>query len=403
MIKKIRKFHIPKKLFFLMLILVFLILTEISILKAPSSKIDLKSFEEKCSKQTQDTAKLQCWDDLFDESLKQDDGLDKAFSVLGKLYTEDPFFSSGCHGITHKIGEKAYKLFSKKLDFQLSPKSFYCGYGFYHGFMDTMLHTTGTLTQGREFCKYAGEKLANLNNDAEGTCYHGIGHGVVDGSDPRAWGNAEAIIQPGLELCKKVSPTETLLNRCSSGVFNSLAIMMNGNQYKLSVDKKNPMWVCKKQSNPIFKMTCYEEMNTILLPLEGGDFKKAVQWIKEIPEEQIAISAMDSLGQHAASFRKKDSDQSEYIRVCQQWPDKFRSACIGGFSAGILLYGTPGSEYIEGIKFCNSDLLSQEDHKACLERFMWSLYITYPLDKFKIACQSLVENDRQYCSKFSRN
>lgn len=383
----------------ILLLLVVLNIILVIIFKQNSYYFSPNAEIEKCKSSNLKSGKLQCWENLIDSSLRSE-GIDKTFDTLEILYKTEPEFAEECHSYTHKIGEEAFRLFStNQKDKTLSPKSFYCGYGYYHGFMETMLHTDSNLDQARQFCKYAGEKLKGQNNDAEGTCYHGIGHGVVDGSDPRTEGNAEAIIQPGLELCKKVAPSEKLLNRCSSGVFNSIAIMFNGNQHNLSIDKNNPLWLCAQQKEPTFKLTCYQEMNTVLLTLEKGDFKKAVQWIKNIPEEENAISAMDSLGQHAASFRKKDSDQTEYIHICQEWPDKFRLACIRGFSVGMLLYGTPGEEYVEALKFCNSSLMTEKDKDNCLERLTWGLYNIYPYEKFKQVCK-VEEKFMKHCTRF---
>lgn len=389
-------------IFFLLLLIV---LVEISILyknwSIQNTKTDkpLNLELAKCKTISSKSQKLQCWENLIDFSLKSE-GINTTFDILESLYRSESDFAESCHDYTHKIGEAAFKLFySNHKDQTLSSKSFYCGYGFYHGFMETMLHTTGTLDGARDFCKFAGEKLKNQNNDAEGTCYHGIGHGVVDGSDSRSEGNAEEIIKPGLELCKKVSLTDRFLNRCSSGVFNSMAIMFNGNQHKLSIDKQNPMWVCQKQSNPIFKMTCYQEMNTVLLTLEKGDFKKAVAWIKDIPEEKIAISAMDSLGQYAANFRKKDSDHTEEIQICQQWPQQLRQACLRGFSVGIILFGTPGEEYKEALSFCQNKLLTDADQDACLDRLTWGLYNTYPAEKYKQICK-VDPKYMKHCTRF---
>lgn len=393
-----------RKPLFIFLVLLLIVSAEIGVIKKngliKESKIPNSDTQlAKCKTFSSNSQKKQCWESLIDSSLK-DEGINKTFDILESLYKTEPDFANECHGYSHKIGEAAYKLFSTNhKDQTLSSKSFYCGYGYYHGFMETMLHTTGTLDGAREFCKYAGEKLKNQNNDAEGTCYHGIGHGVVDGSDPRSEGNVEEIIRPGLELCQKVAPTERFLNRCSSGVFNSMSIMIGGRRHKLSIDQKNPMWVCSKQSNPIFKMTCYQEMNTLLLGLEKGDFKKAVEWIKDIPEEKIALSAMDSMGQYAANFRKKGSDHTEEIKICQQWPEKLRFACLRGFSVGIILFGAPGEEYKEALAFCQNKLLTDADKDACLERLTWGLYNTYPAEKYKQICQ-VEEKYMKHCTKY---
>ncbi|MDZ4285143.1 MAG: hypothetical protein U1A28_04935, partial [Patescibacteria group bacterium] len=61
-------------------------------------------------------------------------GVSAAFDVVASLYTRQSF-SGDCHGYAHEIGEAAYFLYEGGKDMRLSPKTSYCGYGFYHGFM----------------------------------------------------------------------------------------------------------------------------------------------------------------------------------------------------------------------------------------------------------------------------
>src|SRR4029077_10011559 len=116
-------------------------------------------------------------------------------------------------------------------------------------------------------------------------CYHGIGHGAVDGSDPRTWGKAEALIAPSLDMCKKVALTDTFLLRCGSGVFNSLAMMYSANQFNLVLDKSNPFLVCAEQPSRPLKSACYGEMNTLIMHFSDNDFRKSMAFLKLIREK----------------------------------------------------------------------------------------------------------------------
>src|SRR3989344_7401121 len=172
-----------------------------------------------------ESKKQQCFQEMMESTLTKS-GLDQAFMLMDQLFKTDPTFAKDCHDFAHLLGEKAYQQFLTDQKFNLPDKTSYCAYGFYHGFMEKLLHSGGSLDQAKSFCKYAGEKLGQQNADAEGACYHGIGHGAVeDVTDPKLFGNSQAIIQPSLDLCEQVSETEDKLFRCTTGVFNALEIV----------------------------------------------------------------------------------------------------------------------------------------------------------------------------------
>eukprot|EP00923_Selenidium_pygospionis_P025169 GHVN01044337.1.p4 GENE.GHVN01044337.1~~GHVN01044337.1.p4 ORF type:complete len:101 (+),score=5.81 GHVN01044337.1:571-873(+) len=97
-----------------------------------------------------------------------------------------------------------------------------CGYGFYHGFMETLLLTSGDVEEARAFCRYADEQLRGQASAASTACYHGTGHGAVDGGDTRAWGDVDAIMEPGFALCDQVAETEF---HCTSVTLGYLTLL----------------------------------------------------------------------------------------------------------------------------------------------------------------------------------
>lgn len=346
-----------------------------------------------CSKVT-GSQKVACFENLMDTTLKNQ-GLSQTFETLATLYQTDPDFASNCHDFAHKLGYKAYELFSQHKDFNLSSKSSYCGYGFYHGFMESLLQTTGDMNEARSFCEYADSKLAKTTSDAGGACYHGIGHGAVDGSDPRFWGDAEKMVQPALTLCEKVSNDENppprygKLFRCSSGAFNGLEILVDASKYNLSPNKEDPFGSCRIQPNK-YKEACYTQFVVSAMQVTKGDFTKTANIISTIPEDNYAIPTMQSLVVERA---RGNFEYSQNLDFCRGLADRFKLPCVTSLAEGLMKYGPPQKEYEGAIKFCRFNLLNEEERIECFQRVLSLLRIWYTADKSEQICQSV---DKKY-------
>jgi hypothetical protein len=338
----------------------------------------------------ENSQKLTCWDDLIDETLTTQ-GLERTFELFDVLFKTEPTFASGCHDFVHKLGEKAYFLFDKKQDFAISAKSSYCGYGFYHGFMETLLQKTGDMQEARSFCDYVDTKLKKETSDAGGACYHGIGHGTVDGSDPRAWGDPEAMIQPALELCEDVSndeippPRYGKLFRCTSGAFNGLEILMDSSQYKLSPNKEDPFFLCRKQP-AYLKEACYTQFVVMLMQVTGGDFEASAEVINTIPEDDYALPTLGSLVVEKA--RIGGANHAETVNFCRNLPARFHQSCIAYYSEGFLKYGPPQEEYKEALNFCQFNSLTEVERKSCYDRVLGLLRVFYSAEKSASICRA---------------
>lgn len=339
--------------------------------------------------------KLKCYEDIIDTALKNQ-GLKEAFEVLAGLFEKDPHFASSCHDFVHKLGEKAYILFSEKKDFQLSKESSYCGYGFYHGFMETLLLKTGDMDEARRFCEYVDTQLKKTTSDAIGACFHGIGHGAVDGSDPKAWGNPQAMINTGLKLCEMVSNDENppprygKLYRCVSGAFNGLEIFSTTNQYKLSLNKEDPFWVCRTQPES-YKESCFTQFVVAAMNIKDNNFVQVVEIIDTIKEDDYAIPSVQAMVVEFVRLGKTNHKQT--LNFCRNLPGRFQIPCITAFAEGFLKYGPPEKEYIEALKFCNSPLLSEFEKSACFTRVLSLLRIWYTAVKSHSIC---LEVDQKY-------
>jgi hypothetical protein len=241
-----------------------------------------RAFSSYITQCKQSDNKARCYTDRIDEILATK-GLSSAFDFLAAAYTADSDFARFCHANTHDLGRSAYLQFRSSEAVELSTKTSYCGYGFYHGFMEEMLVQTDDAEEAKIFCAYVGKEVPYPPAYAEGACYHGIGHGVTDGYDVEASGDAYALTVPGLKLCKAVaSSNQEWQERCYSGVFNSIAILYRRPEFTLTTD--NPFTLCSAQYVPREKKSCYSQMNTLAMFMAKGDVSQAVAYTKDISD-----------------------------------------------------------------------------------------------------------------------
>jgi hypothetical protein len=333
----------------------------------------------------------QCFQDVIDYTL-QHKSLDQTFTIFETLYQTQPQFASDCHGFAHQLGEKAYDLFAAHKELKITSKTSYCGYGFYHGFMEKLLHKSGDATEARSFCKQVGAELQKESADAEGACYHGIGHGAVeDVSDPNLFGKPQAIIDPSIKLCEQVSADTDKLFRCITGIYNALEIDMSQKKYLLSVNIVDPFVFCRTQ--PLkYQRACFTQFVVAAMNVSGGDWNKTAQFVDTIKDDAIA---QESLAGLVVEFvRMGKTDYQKTLTFCHNLPERFHLPCISGYAEGFLKYGPPKQEYVEGVKFCNSTLLTDTEKKTCFSRILSILRIWYTPEKSTQICLSIEEKYR---------
>ena len=310
-----------------------------------------------------------CYYTIIEEILRSE-GIPAAFDALAAAYDTDPDFAGACHAVTHELGDAAYDEFEKTGETELSSKASYCGYGFYHGFMDALYVETNDMEKARSFCAYVGENVPHPPSAefAEGSCYHGIGHGVTDGTNPRAWGSVMAIIKPGLALCSKVAAANDEWHmRCASGVFNALGNMYADPKFKLTSDP-DPYALCRTGPFlPVERKACYNQMNTEAAARGNNNLAAIVGYTNAIQDSDYRSVAL----QEAVSFyvqvvkSQKKLLTLEDARVCELPADALKNSCVGGLIGGIMEFGSPGQQYKEALEFCEADGFPSDLKRYC--------------------------------------
>lgn len=391
-----------KNLFFVPLFLGAFVWIGFTIVTSPGdTKSNEAKLEIKCAG-VEKVRKAQCWADLIDHAVETK-GIEAALDTLAYLHDtqSDAGFAQTCHALSHNIGERAYQMFTKNEDFVVTPKSIYCDFGFFHGFLETVLVITENIREARKFCDSIETQLSGALPDITLQCYHGIGHGIVAGHDPRIRGDARTIVKSAIGLCEDVTDSDSELENCLSGVFNGLGNYSITGEYGLAINEKDPLWICREQLEK-YKPACYGLMARVLLATAGGDLTRALYSIEDAVEGQYKITTASNIAALYALQRKDE----QAVSGCRGALDNtLRLPCIKGYVVGLFQSGKPEKEYEKPLEFCHSPLLLPEERTTCFSAFQSYLGTLYPSAKVQEICETVEKEyrERGACGNDSSN
>lgn len=334
-----------------------------------------------------------CWYKEMKKEI-QKTGIGGALKLLAKLYAQDPLFGQGCHDITHLIGDEAYRQFKSGKNFDLGKETGYCGWGFYHGFIEALLYTSGDYKEARDFCQSLGE-----SSHAIQSCYHGIGHSTFDIHDPNLWGSEAQMVNPAIAVCEAVTGglSEQKTKQCVTGVFNALGIAYSNQQYQLKLRPEDPVWFCRG-FNSIYKRACFVEVAMSWIHqeiwIEDIDFKKAASFIEGLRDKIGEEGAMDTLASEYTRLNIGSFNVSEMVGFCRSVKKTLFDACMNGAEEGFFLWGKPEEEYKLAFSFCASDLLAEREQEKCFQKILGDVSAFYSPEKRKTICEN--ELDSKY-------
>lgn len=351
-----------------------------------------KGKSDYCNKLSDLASKKQCWEQNLENILKNN-GVDAAFDWVDYLYKHEPLFAADCHSYIHLVGEKGYQVYLQRQQIKLSSKASTCGYGFYHGFMETLLLTGKDIKEAGQFCEFAQNQVGGTN-DVKGACFHGIGHGLSEDHDKKYWLDEMELVSNPLLICETLAEDEYMIKRCASGVFNVLAIKYNAGS--LPLNKKDPLGFCKKQPKPYLKKACFEEMNTMLISISGRDIVVAAKYLDDL-EDQYAASAMRSLAS-VVGMSFKDTDYYLQIQNCRRLSSRLHADCIRGFAGGLIEGEASNTQGTKALLFCSNPNLQGEERNNCYQETLRLLSLYLPAKRYQDVCRSLNKRYKNYCN-----
>ncbi len=303
--------------------------------------------------------KQRCWySDI--KKIAKESGSGEAMNFLSDLYKSDSEFQQHCHDMSHLIGEMAYKEYKENEEFVFDTRTTYCGYGFYHGFVEALSFDGEDILNVRDFCSgldkvNPGDVVQPMMDMA---CFHGIGHAAFDKSDSNNYGNERSLVDLGTETCRYI--TKDLdwyyFKQCMTGVYNALGVAYSNNQYGLEMKESDPTWLCRSEPEETRKY-CYAEVVPAWL-YEKYDTElnvdNIIDFVKNIePLEDAQMSTYTSVSEYAKNNLRLDVE-IETRKKCVGAPDGLKTSCIEGVATALTTSGDPGNEHVRALSFCKS-------------------------------------------------
>lgn len=339
-----------------------------------------------------------CFDMRLKEIVKED-GVSAAFAALAESY-DSGNVASACHWSAHRIGEQAYEEQKLGRPLDMAKETYYCGFGFYHGYLEAMLRDDPDPENQREMVvAFCDEAQRQLGGEARDNCYHGTGSGYTENPpERRVWGNPELVVAPGLQICERLFGDTREWEMCTTGVYAVPANFMSEDSYGFFLDPEDPFRFCASQDKRLHR-ACYGEFAAKLVKVTKGDLSKVVRYAERIDDRGIAklvTTVGAAVTMQEAVLR---DDNSSFIDACQSFPSDLRDQCIDGVVWGFLYHGRIGEEHVKAMAFCESDRFSGDGRELCYQRIVARAGNMYSTERFKAICSSLSERYRHYCDE----
>lgn len=336
----------------------------------------------------------ECFDILVRAAVKKD-GIDAGYKLFTDAYAAGKLPRS-CHWTAHRIGDAAYELFRAGKEFPISHTTSYCGYGFYHGFLEHLLREKPNTEYALSFCKLVEKQLGK---QGLWNCYHGIGHGFTeDPPDPSLWGKPDAILRPGIVMCERLFGTSfPNLNLCLTGVYTVLAGFAEKGEFGISLDSEDPFAFCRTQPYRYHK-ACYGEFAPKLDSLPGWNLAhlpKILEKIHDAKTERLVVWVVSSV--MMARDILKDDHEAHVMGCRENFFGNLKNICLGGILLGFFAHGEPDKQYVKALHFCTADLLDDDERDFCYQELFHRIRQEYTPEKVKQVCETMPVQYRASC------
>lgn len=340
-----------------------------------------------------------CDGECFDERIRQkvkEEGIEAAYELFIQAFEEGQLPRS-CHWTAHQIGEAAYELFREGKKVPISKATSYCGYGFYHGFLEGLLREKPEVSYALSFCKQVEEQLGQLGL---WNCYHGIGHGFTeDPPDPRTHGNFQAMIQPGIDMCEYLFGSSFRdLNLCLTGVFTVPAGFAEKGEYGLALNPDDPFASCKTQPYR-YQKACYGEFAPKLDSLPDWNLSRLPGIIASIHDEKTQRLIVWTVPSVMMARYITEPDYDIFIRGCtDHFIGTLRNICIGGSVLGFFSHGEPERQYLQAFDFCAAPAWGDDERRVCYQETFHRVRQEYPAGRLQEVCNAAPARYQQACT-----
>lgn len=342
----------------------------------------------------------QCFDELIRLTVKEK-GVEAAYKVFTDMISQGKQLPRNCHWTAHRIGEVAFLMYEQGRKLNMSNETSYCGYGFYHGFLEGFLRKYPDTSNIMNFCGEVTEKLGKMGYY---NCVHGIGHGLTeDPPPPETFGKPDEMLKPGITICEKLFGKDfSNLNLCLTGVYTVIVKFASHNDYGLTWNKDDPFAFCKTQPYR-YQKACYGEYAPKLDIELNWDFAKFAQVVNTITDDKTKRLVTWVISSVFTSKDIQDDNQKDasdkYVEGCRQnFDDRLRKVCWGGILLGLYSNAEPEKQYLKAFSFCSSSKFNEEEKDLCFGEAVREARQFYFPTKFNEVCKVVPQQYQKYCT-----
>jgi len=221
-----------------------------------------------------------------------------------------------CHAISHDLGHQALQLAGGRPGKALTVRNDVCGGGFTHGVIEDSLGSSENP---------ARELLRICAPEQDGSCFHGVGHGVMfaTGLD----------VAKSLDLCD-LAPGSILSVRCGEGVFMQLfsADVAGGHAAGKGANPESVETAgdtCAHTRMP-YVGSCWFYAPTLWLADRPDDFAGAMGWCAAAPSEFGQQECAKGVGSRTVKYHPDDPTIG--ARVCAD-AGELMNSCLAGMGS----------------------------------------------------------------------
>jgi plastocyanin len=331
------------------------------------------SLEECISYYGTSTSQSFCWGQTLMQVIR-DEGVAAAFEAIEPMHST-PEFEQQCHDVMHILGQATYGDFIEDPDrVQTNPLTTACGYGFYHGFIETMLVDLGRgdMRTAHDYCESLATTQGLGTDSAQGraseACYHGVGHALFDTIDSSLWGSARRMVSSVTRECERLTENPMKQEICMSGVYNSLANAFANRDYYLAFEAGSDR-ICAEEPFR-YQHRCYIEVSTSMLRNLKYDYDTSIAHIRSLPAHS-RWTTLRAYIDGELRHQTVDLTPAKATALCEAFADTDeRLDCLSGALRAFTYMSPSGGEELAQKLFsiCTaervSDLSSQCARKA---------------------------------------
>ncbi len=353
-----------------------------------------------CLAASKDRTRGYCWATEIAATMKRD-GLLVSFDAVRRYYESSADFQNQCHDIMHVLGSAAYGEYMKTDVHIVRPETSYCGYGFYHGFMEQML-----IEKGQEYLHDAGAYCMGLIDNkalpskkagdaATAACFHGIGHALFDSLSGNLWGDEEKMATAAIGQCEAITTDTHWRSQCASGVFNSLSIAEGKGAYRLSYREGDPTLLCRNKKVE-YQESCYNEISIGYINRYHLSETSAIALMEQFPGDAKLWSLMAYFDNKIRHNMQEYTSKNLYLQTESFAAESEKEAIVEGVLNAFTIGGKPGEEYVAHLDYC-ANFLPSKTRDYCYSRTIVLLNTIYTDEKLKMVCQIVPEKNRRTC------